>query len=117
MNDCGEKTMFTPSITTNTVESGSITFSFDFGVFGTTQTTEYVEVLDFEHDYLDVCDISTTSALYARVINLPSTGCSEVDASIETGESLSVICQEITLNSGFEVKNGGTLVIETYNCE
>ena len=116
-NDCGEEVSFTPTTYTTSAESGSITFSFDYGSDGTTQSVKNISVVGYQYENLGVCDISSTSLISAKTINLPDTGCSSIDAVVDNGNSLSIICEEITLNSGFEVELGGTLDIQTFVCD
>ncbi len=115
--DCGEEVSFTPTTYTTSAESGSITLSFDYGSSGTTQSVKNVSVVGYQYENLDVCDISSTSSISAKSINLPDTGCSSPDAVVDNGNSLSIICEGITLNSGFEVELGGTLEIQTFVCD
>jgi len=71
----------------------------------------------YQYENLDVCEISSTSSLMAETINLPDLGCSTIDAIVDNGSSLTIICNEITLNAGFKVELGGTLDIQTFGCD
>lgn len=101
--DCGEDVSFTPTAYTTSAENGSITLYFDYGSAGTTNTSKNVSVVGFQYENLDVCDISSTSTISAKTINLPYTGCASPDAVVDNGNTLSIICEEINLNAGFEV--------------
>jgi hypothetical protein len=116
-NDCGEDVSFIPTTYTTSAESGTITFSFNFSSAGITQSVKNVSVVGYQYENLDVCDITSTSSISAKIINLPDTGCSTTNAVVDSGNSLYIICEEITLNSGFEVELGGTLDIQTFVCD
>jgi hypothetical protein len=116
-SDCGEEVSFTPTTYTSSPESGSITFTFDYGSSGTTQTVKNVSVVGYQYEIRNICDLSSTSSISAKIINLPDPSCSTTDAVVDNGNSLSIICEEITINAGFEVELGGTLDIQTFVCE